>query len=248
MLLSDPAEGGLNYTQYFHLAWLFVPTIRRVLFVGLGGGTGPKMFLKYYPRVQVDVAEIDPEIVEVARAHFALPDDERLRVLIGDGRTIIEDAPSQTYDVIYVDAYTTTPSGRALIPPQLCTVEFFQVARRALTPQGCLCDNLIGTLDFVHQRPVRAILRTIQAIFPTCLAFDVYGSFNTIFYALTSHQEWNVPSLQRALQRWRPQHEAVRERLEPLVETLISPLPSLADVPILRDAENPLPKLMEEVF
>lgn len=245
MLLKDPAEGGLNYTEYFHLAWLFVPTIRRVLFIGLGGGTGPKMFLKYYPAVQVDVAEIDPEIVEVARRSFALPQDERLRIFVADGREVVEEAPPCTYDVLYVDAYTVDRRGRALLPPQLASWEFFQAARRALAPHGCLYQNLIGTLNFIRPGLVRAVVRTLLEVFPTCLTFDVYGSFNTVLYALPQGQHWDKPALRRALREWNLPPSGLKERLAPLLETLVSELPSLEEVPVLRDGDPVFFRLME---
>ena len=37
--LKDPLEGHFEYTEYFHLPWLWNTQITNVLMIGLGGGT-----------------------------------------------------------------------------------------------------------------------------------------------------------------------------------------------------------------
>jgi spermidine synthase len=54
----------LIYTKYFPLGFVFNPTAKKVLFVGGGGFSGPKYFLKTYPNVTVDVVEIDPVVID----------------------------------------------------------------------------------------------------------------------------------------------------------------------------------------
>jgi spermidine synthase len=90
MSLKDPNAGGFEYTQFFHTAMLLDPSIENVLFVGLGGGTGPKSFLANYPKVNIDVAEIDPEVVKVAQKYFHVPEDPRLHIVASDGRTYLQ--------------------------------------------------------------------------------------------------------------------------------------------------------------
>jgi hypothetical protein len=43
----------------------------------------------------VDVVEIDPVVVEVARSHFGLIEDARLRVHVDDGRRFVERAEAR---------------------------------------------------------------------------------------------------------------------------------------------------------
>lgn len=49
MYLNGSNSPVFRYTDYFNLAFLFNPGIKRALFIGGGGFTGPKQFLEYYP-------------------------------------------------------------------------------------------------------------------------------------------------------------------------------------------------------
>lgn len=40
------------------------------LFIGLGAGSMPKYFSRYYPDVTLDIVEIDPEMLHVAQKFF----------------------------------------------------------------------------------------------------------------------------------------------------------------------------------
>ena len=72
------------YTDLFHLVHLFVPRIERVLFIGGGVGVGPRSFLRHYPEARIDLVEIDPVVIELARTHFDLAEGDRLAVHVVD--------------------------------------------------------------------------------------------------------------------------------------------------------------------
>jgi len=55
------------------------------------------MFLrKHYPAAGIDVAEIDPDVVDVAKKLFGFVADERMHAHVGDGRQFIENAGKPT--------------------------------------------------------------------------------------------------------------------------------------------------------
>src|SRR5208337_3463755 len=106
MDLKDPNRTVFPYTDYFHLGFLLNPNMTRVLFIGGGGFTGPKSFLRNYPTVQVDVAEIDPEVITVAEQYFKVnASNPRLHIYNDDGRIFLQ-RTSQKYDLIVLDAYS----------------------------------------------------------------------------------------------------------------------------------------------
>src|SRR5690606_37893874 len=108
------------YTRYLHLARVFHPSAEKAFFMGLGGGSAPARFLRDYPELSIDVAEIDPEVVRIAFAYFNLPEDEpRLRVTAEDGRLFLRKSDA-VYDLMVLDAYF----GES-IPFHLTTKEFF---------------------------------------------------------------------------------------------------------------------------
>ena len=92
-LLED--ELAFEYMREFEWAFRLHPSARRVLLIGGGGFAYPRFFLKNYPEKSIDVIELSPTIVEIAREYFGLraleaqyPD--RLRVLVGDGHRYLE--------------------------------------------------------------------------------------------------------------------------------------------------------------
>lgn len=56
-----------------------------VFLVGLGGGGLPQFLRDFVPNVTVEVAELDPVVMQVAKECFGFRPDDRLTVTIGDG-------------------------------------------------------------------------------------------------------------------------------------------------------------------
>ncbi len=160
MRLNDPSGPGLPYIAAMHISPLLRPETRRVLLIGLGGGTMPKQFLRLYPRMTIDVVEIDPLVVNVAKQWFAMPNDPRLRVHVADGRTFLTRS-NERWDLIIIDAYTTNRYGDT-IPAHLTTREFFDEAARHLTPGGILHFHCA----FASSRLMPALQRTLESVFP----------------------------------------------------------------------------------
>lgn len=170
MDLADPYRTVYAYTDYLHLAKALHPGARHVLFVGLGGGSAPKRFWRDYQEMQVDVVELDPAVVEVARRFFGLPDDPRLQVVVADGRTYLEET-DRRYDLIILDAYYADA-----IPFHLMTQEFFGLVRDRLRPGGLLAANVIGSLEGSRSALYRSTWRTLASLFPAVYTFPVGGA------------------------------------------------------------------------
>src|SRR5438093_10956463 len=102
---GDPDHLELSYARVAFVGLALCEEPRRVLVVGLGGGTLPMFLRAHYPGATIDVAEIDPEVVDVAKKFFGFVDDELLRAYVGDGRQFIERARQADYDVIFLDAF-----------------------------------------------------------------------------------------------------------------------------------------------
>ncbi len=146
MRVARPHDLELAYTRAM-MAWpLFSPAARDILMVGLGGGSLAKFILARETAVQVRAVEIEPAVVELARRHFALPDESaRLQVLIADGASHVEAHPASA-DVILLDGYDAGDQVE-----RLATEAFYEACRRALRPGGVLVVNLWGGApDFAH--------------------------------------------------------------------------------------------------
>ena len=86
--VNDPFKTVFPYTDYFFLGPAYKPDARSMLFLGLGGGSAPKRVWRDFPELKLQVVELDPVVVDVARRFFAVPDDPRLPIAVSDGGSI----------------------------------------------------------------------------------------------------------------------------------------------------------------
>ncbi len=144
IILDDPKRFALNYTRLALGGLLFAsPTDpQRVLIVGLGGGTIPTALREILPQAQIDVAEIDPAVTEVARKYFNFHEDPKMKVFERDGRVYIKRAirAGKKYDAILLDAFD-----QQYIPEHLLTKEFLSEAKSLLAPGGVLVGNTFSS-------------------------------------------------------------------------------------------------------
>jgi len=141
--LAEPKRFALNYTRMMLAGTLFTGAPpRRVLIVGLGGGSLPTALREILPQAQIDVVEIDPAVTRVARKYFNFRDDPRMKVIELDGRVYVKRAirSGEKYDVVMLDAFD-----HEYIPEHLLTREFLTEVKSLLTPTGVLVGNTFSS-------------------------------------------------------------------------------------------------------
>jgi spermidine synthase len=160
------------YTRILHMGVALHPEARKVLVVGLGGGSVPREFCEIYAdrNVEVDVVEVDPLVVAVAREHFFHRDEKGVKTYVGDGRQFVRRAGAsrhREYDMIVLDAY----SGGGHIPAHLVTREFLEQCRARLAPGGVVVSNIISALEGRKSRFFRAEYKTMRQVFGEIYVF-----------------------------------------------------------------------------
>lgn len=140
MRVKDPKALELTYTRGMMCFLLFNSNIKNALSIGLGGGSLPKYIHEYCPQIISRVIEINPQMVNIARSHFYLPEnDERLEVIEGDGLKYLV-GHEDSADVLFIDAFDQFG-----IPPDFCTQVFFDNCMQTLSDSGMLVINLWGS-------------------------------------------------------------------------------------------------------
>jgi len=147
----------INYFQELLPYTVDDPTSRTAVLIGVAGGLTATLLEKH--GIEVDAVDLDPEMFRVARRWFSF----RGKPIIADGRQFLEDCATQ-YDFCVIDTY----SGDAF-PFYMATVEAFRAARAALTPDGVLAVNFIGS---PIGRPFACVHRTLGEVFPHVLALN----------------------------------------------------------------------------
>lgn len=167
MYLDDPFETSFAYPQYLHLAMAAQPDARSVLVVGLGGGSLVKRMWRDYPDIDIDAAEIDPTVVDVAYEYFELPRDARIKVTAEDGRRFLN-ATEKRYDIIVMDAYHADA-----LPSHLTTREFFSEIDAHLAPGGVVAYNIIGSVAGERSRLFRSMYKTAGGVWSERWVFPI---------------------------------------------------------------------------
>jgi len=153
---------------FYHEPMIHLPAIahagvRRALVVGGGDGGAAEELLKLPTIEQVVLAELDADVIAVAREwltniHRGALDDARVQIRLGDARVLLESG-GETFDHIVLDL--TDPFGPAV---ELYTIEFYQNCRCALNPGGVLSLHL-GSPIHLHETMTR-IAASVRAVFP----------------------------------------------------------------------------------
>lgn len=180
------------YTRVAMIGPALAPDSGRILFVGLGGGAMPMYTRHTMTDADIDVAEIDPVIVDVARDWFGFRADARMRVHTGDGRALIERAPPASWDVIVLDAFSDDE-----IPFSLTTREFLTAVRTSLAGDGVVISNL-WSANALHT----PMIATYQAVFDHVHLIDVPRRRQQILVAGTSARPLDCAALTAAADRF----------------------------------------------
>ena len=196
--LDSTAEGAMNpengelvmdYQQYWRLPLLRDDAkINSALFIGAGAFGMPEALSREFPEARVDVAEIDPQVIEVGKKFFKLNEHPKVQAHAGDARHYLRSQKDQRWDLVFGDAY----AGIRSIPSHLVTKEFFQLVSDHLTPEGVFVMNAITAVQGEKAELLGGILTTLRSVFPHVETFAVQGprlaTQNVII--LASRQDW----------------------------------------------------------
>ena len=141
--LTEPHTLVAPYARAMFASYLYAPSPRRVLVVGLGGGAMVRFLAHHEPHVRIDAVEIDPAVVRLADKFFGVRSGGNVRVHTADAVTFVQSTPER-YDLILMDAFLR-PSGdtdATGVPTRLKTLAFLGNLKRALTPGGVVAFNV----------------------------------------------------------------------------------------------------------
>lgn len=128
-----------------------------VLHLGGGALSLPRCLATLRPGCRQTVVELDGELAQLVLSKLPLPPDQDITVDIDDARAALERVRPASVDVIVADIFTG-----ARVPPHVKSVEFAELAERALRPGGCFVANVLdsGPLTATRRRAA-----TLQQVF-----------------------------------------------------------------------------------
>lgn len=142
---TDIVVNGNRIDRVYILAALH-PAPRRILIIGMSSGASTRVLSGIEGVEHVDVIEINPGYLELIRETPSLRgilNDQRIHIHIDDGRRWLKRHEAASYDLIFMN---TTFHWRAY-STNLLSIEFMQLVRQHLAPDGILAFNATGSPD-----------------------------------------------------------------------------------------------------
>jgi predicted membrane-bound spermidine synthase len=130
-----------GYTRKIAEVTAASPHKGHILILGGGAFSLPEYLGRAYPQSHVDVVEIDPKLPAIAKQYFGYTQPPNVQIFAEDARTYLHNTTT-TYDVIIVDVYNDSS-----IPFALATTEYAAALKNALTADGAVVANIIGSTN-----------------------------------------------------------------------------------------------------
>jgi spermidine synthase len=175
--MTSERDEFFYHENLVHPAAVAHPAPRRALVIGGGDGGSSEELLKHPTLEVVHMAELDPDVIEVAKSQFAAVhrgvfDNPRLKVTVGDGLAYLRQTEVR-YDLVSMDL--TDPVGPSV---ELYSPATFALAKSAMSAGAALTLH-IGS-PFSHPERVRTTLANLRQVFgivaPYFVHIPVYGS------------------------------------------------------------------------
>jgi len=156
------------------ILWLPPKRLRRILVLGLGGGSVARIARALAPRAEIVGIEFEPEVVRLARRHLDL-DETGVKVEIADARAWVEAESKKAtrYDAILEDVFVG--AGDDVHKPDWIPDPMHAQAFGMLAPGGVFVSN---TLD-EHAR----VARSMRARFEGLVAIETEDYDNRVLAA-----------------------------------------------------------------
>jgi len=140
--------------------------VKKVLVLGLGGGTVAKLIQEKFPDCSMIGIEIDPRVIELGRKYFGLGEIPNLEIDIGNAIDLIHNSSlwlhHSNFDLIIVDLYLGQE-----FPKEAERDEFLKGLKKVMAKDGLVIFNRLY-FNKEHQSAAAQFVTKAQKHFP-CL-------------------------------------------------------------------------------
>jgi predicted membrane-bound spermidine synthase len=172
------------------------PNPTSALVVGLGTGSTAGWLGRVSTMERVDVVELEPAIVEVARrcgpVNAELFENDKIRIVLADGREVLRTTPLQ-YDLIVSEPSNPYRAGIA----SLYTTEFYRAVADRLRPGGIFTQWMQAYE--VDTQTIRTVIATLASVFSTIDIWQTNGADLVFLCSLEDRGVFPVDQLRSRL-------------------------------------------------
>lgn len=173
MMVTEKDE-FIYHDMITHVPMAVNPSIKKVLIIGGGDGGTAREILRYQSVEQVDMVEIDERVVRLCQKYLfqtacQLDNDPRLKLHFQDGLKFVQDAPSESYDLILVDSTDPIGPGEGLF-----TFEFYNNCKRVLSDEGILINQHESPYYTSYAQEMKRAHSKIKETFPIAKVYQFH--------------------------------------------------------------------------
>jgi spermidine synthase len=138
-----PHELFLLYTQTMFASFLISESQEELLLIGLGGGSMVHYINHFFPKTNLDIVDIDPEILNISKKYFALNPNPKTKIYIEDAFSFISKTPKK-YNIIFMDAFLkpSSETDSTGIAKKFKEKEFYKNLKSKLKENGLVVFNI----------------------------------------------------------------------------------------------------------
>ena len=136
-LPNNPQHLALGYSKMLLGALYLQPNPKKILILGLGGGTMVSVLRNLLPESKIDVVEINPDLPDLAVQYFNFQPNTSTKIIISDALEFVRNS-SELYDLIIFDIFDSEGT-----PPVFLTTEFMLKLKKMLSGAGVIAINTL---------------------------------------------------------------------------------------------------------
>lgn len=171
MLKSDTCLPIHNYIKAMLMSAAFTSS-NTALVLGLGGGSLVRSLSALDSQLTLDVVELRPRVLAIAREYFSLPTSDKITYYINDAGDYLNNLSPPRYDLIFSDLYSAF-----IMDPLQGTERFLRLCLNKMRDHGWLVMNY-------HEVPKvgSALYDALHRVFDEVL-YCIVPSGNVVIYA-----------------------------------------------------------------
>jgi len=186
----------LVYSRMMLASLLFQPSPKKILMLGLGGGSISNFLHHRFPKARLDVVEVDPKVIKLCKKFFYLREAENYQLHAMDARIFVQNQRGKnSYDLILLDVFKS-----GSIPYHLKTKEFYRQLVDILSPEGVVASNLYGKSNLLKPRD----RMTFDSVFRGLYFFEDPDQVATVLIATDRERSWSQEDIQATAKKFMP--------------------------------------------
>jgi spermidine synthase len=159
----------------------------KAIVIGLGAGLLPMHLHKCLPFLHIEVVELDPVVVDLAKDYFGFRENDHLKVHVTDGIKFVKEvANSDRVDILIIDV-DSSDSSSGMTCPAVDFVEesFLLTAKDSLSDEGLFIVNLVSRSSAIKH----SVISRMKEVFSNLYALELEEDVNEVIFAINASND-----------------------------------------------------------